>query len=169
MNIRKHWQKIVLAVAASFWASCGDSESSTAPETQGPRPASSASIEPESSAEPYSSETEELKLASDTTVTCNQVVVSDTSKMTCAAPDTMKTEDTMLVVVPLYGCSITETKSVVYECDNGMVYPKMKDGKVYTAEEYEELFPESSSSQIEPKSSGGMEVVPLYGVYVDFE
>jgi hypothetical protein len=31
MNIRKHWQKIVLAVAALFWASCGDSESSTAP------------------------------------------------------------------------------------------------------------------------------------------
>ena len=121
-----------------------------------------------------SSSGEQFKLASDTSVTCTSkqttysecVYIGGSSSETCFAPENELQFNTTLTIeeliqienrlencleaVPVYGvapCMQQARMVTEYNCSNGKTYTnlRIKDGLVYTNDEYDSLFKSSSS------------------------
>lgn len=121
-----------------------------------------------------SSSGEQFKLASDTSVTCTSkqttysecVYIGGSSSETCFAPENELQFNTTLTIeeliqienrlencleaVPVYGvapCMPQARMVTEYNCSNGKTYTnlRIKDGLVYTNDEYDSLFNSSSS------------------------
>lgn len=172
MSLRKHWGKLTLGIAASFWAGCNDTgaeaEFKGEPISCGEQEEcgsntvialygvpvydiSSSSIagdcESSSSVEseyPY-------VLYSDSNVHCKDTVKQELSSCPTYSPTVASLEEEQ----PMYGvvspvCQPTWHDVSYYKCDNGkMLYRynyKEKDGVIYTNEEYEQLFGKENSA-----------------------
>lgn len=141
--LKKHWKKIVLAVFASFWASCSD-EASTEPVALYGCPADVCNEQPEpvssESQEPVSSESQETIESSSSYIKWISSssmppilygaipVYSSSSEPASKAPNscykTTKTEYTTPGcegdICPVYGVMYVEKTAC--ECDDGVTY-----------------------------------------------
>ncbi len=167
MSIRKHWGKITLSIAASFWAGCNET---TEPEyiqggennctdeqnsgcgnaiaLYGVAPTydiSSSSITGDCESSSSINSEYPYVLYSDPSVHCKDSTVYVPSPCKNASKSYASTDE----YAPLYGivpvvCSTPSRYDPIFKCDNGdslSTYSyKEKDGIIYTNKEYDELF-----------------------------
>jgi len=138
MSLRKYWGKLTLSIAAMFWAGCDGDNSVT------------ESVVEESSSSGGDSEYPYV-LKKDSSVHCKDSVYAYHNE----CPQTSSASSDIGDVQPLYGvvnpvCKDTYYETTKYDCEDGTSVPSYmyveKDGVLYTREEYDESFGNSSSS-----------------------
>lgn len=169
MSIRKHWGKITLSIAASFWAGCNETTepeyiqggenictnehdtkcvTSTVIALYGVQPnfdISSGSVSGDCTTSSSSVNSEyPYVLYSDPSVHCKDSTVYVPSPCENASKSYASTDEN----APLYGivpivCNTPSRYDPIFKCDNGdslSTYSyKEKDGIIYTNKEYDEL------------------------------